>query len=158
MKLPFKIESKQIGSYTYTVTQLDALRGRRAAVRLGNVLGIAGSAVTGESPAEDVGATFLSAVGKILERLTEEQFDYFCDLFAEQTAVSGPDYKGQPQLSEVFATHFADRYGDMIQWFAFCLEVNFRSFIGGLRPLFARLAAASASSSPKASTGGTGAS
>lgn len=157
MKLPFKIESKQIGSYTYTVTQLDALRGRRAAVRLGNILGIAGSAA-GDANSGELGGTLATAIGKVLERLTEEQFDYFCDLFAEQTTVSGPDYKGQPQLSEVFATHFADRYGDMIQWFAFCLEVNFKSFIGGLRPLFARLAAASASNSPKASTGGSGAS
>lgn len=158
MKLPFKIESRQIGSYTYTVTQLDALRGRRAAVRLGNILGIAGGAMNGEATADDVGGTLAAAIGRILERLTEEQFDYFCDLFAEQTTVSGPGFQGQPQLNDVFATHFADRYGDMVQWFVFCLEVNFRSFIGGLRPLFARLAAASASSSPKASTGGTGAS
>jgi len=68
------------------------------------------------------------------------------------------DAEREPQLDRIFDDHFAGRYDQMLQWFAFALEVNFRSYFldwlsdRGLLDRVMRLIA-SASQSPTASTG-----
>lgn len=148
--MAFKSEAKQIGAYTYKVTQLDAIRGRRAAVRLGKVI----------APALDADSISVDSIGKMLAKalgsLTEDDFDYFCDLLSAQTSVKGPGFKGEPQLADVFATHFADRYADMVQWLAFALKVQFGSFFGENGQLLERLAGQSNSIFPTTPTGSSG--
>lgn len=151
MKAGFKQKVSVIGPYTYTITQLDALRGRRAAVRFGKMIG--------PGMKSDVdGMAELAA--NVLAHMSEDDFDYFCDLFASQTSVKGGDYKGEPQLDAIFGMHFADRYGDMMIWLSDCITLNFSSFFGGLATVYARLVAYAAakakSSSQKTSTSGAG--
>lgn len=96
-----------------------------------------------------------------LDKLTEADFDYFCDLFAKTTQVHGPDMKegAWPYLSDIFAVHFAGRYLEMMRWLAFALGVNFSSFFGGIGDAIKELGEkANALQSPKASTGTSGAS
>jgi hypothetical protein len=135
-----KTSTKTIGGYTYRVTQLDAVRGRRALGRLGRVIGSAFEALQGK--ADEEGLT--SALGKLLSGLSDADVDYFCDLFSACTSVSGGSFGDglEPQLESVFATHFAGRYGEMLQWLIFCLQANFGSFFGEAAKLMASKSAA----------------
>lgn len=150
----FQTDEKQIGGYKYRVTQLDALKGRRAFTRLMKVVGPAiGELASGK--ADDIAP----ALEKLVTRLSEDDVDHFCDLFARVTSVSGGDLKEglSPQLDSIFAAHFSGRYLEMAQWLIFCFQVNFASFFAGAASLLGQAAPrARASTSPTASTGGSG--
>ena len=123
-----RTETKHIGGYDYTVSQLDAIEGRRAFTRLTRFVGPALVHVTGD--AVDMAKLFADVAG----RLAEDDVDYFCDLFAKRTAVSGGDLKAgaQPQLDTIFSLHFAGRYLELVEWLTFCFKVNFGPFFAGL--------------------------
>jgi hypothetical protein len=151
--MKFKIEKKRIGIHTYYVTQLDALRGRREIVRLAKVIGPALSvADKGEE----------AALAKLVEALSVDEFDHFCEVLSEQTVVTGGAHgELEPQLSDVFAEHFAGNYLEMVQWLAFALGVNFGSFFAGAVEKIAQQAkkgarSNTASTSPTESTGTSG--
>lgn len=151
-----KTESRRIGAFDYKVTQLDAVRGRRALTRLAKI--VLGGASAGQSAAtvQEAGSI---ALDKISDRLSEADVDYFCDLFAGNTTVSGGEYAGkEPDLAGIFALHFAGSYKEMFLWLAFALEVNFGAFFKGLGALQAKVAPADASlsTSPSTSTGTSG--
>lgn len=150
----FATETKQIGSYKYTVTQLDALKGRRAFTRLMRIAGPALGELAGAKT--DIG----SAIEKLVERLSEDDVDHFCDLFAKVTSVSGGDFENRsPQLDTIFAKHFAGQYLELVQWLVFCFQVNFSGFFAGAASLASQAAQQErASTSPSTSTGGSGAS
>ncbi|MBS2020454.1 MAG: hypothetical protein JST00_46785 [Deltaproteobacteria bacterium] len=141
-----KQEEKIIGGYRYKVTQLDAVKGRRAFMRLMKVVG----------PAYSKGATsgIEGALEDLVSRLSEDDVDHFCDVFAKTTQVSGGDLTEgrEPFLRDIFMFHFAGRYLEMVQWLVFCCEVNFASFFAQAASLLAAPAAAakaeSASTSP----------
>jgi hypothetical protein len=60
---------------------------------------------------------------------SEEDADYFRDLFLPQTSVTGGGYgTKEPGLGSVFELHFVDRYSEYFEWIAFCIEVNFKRF------------------------------
>lgn len=147
----FKQESKLIGQHTYKVTQLDALKGRRAFTRLVKLLGPAFASM-GDG---DDDAKVARGISALVDRMSEDDVDYFCDVFAELTEVSGGSYKkASPQLDTVFATHFAGNYFELTQWLIFAMKVNFSSFFGGAGALLGQVA--SASSSLTTSTGSSG--
>lgn len=118
-----KQESDTIGEHTYTVTQLGALQGRVAATRLARIVGpLMGSA-------GDAGA----ALGRLAGALHEDDVNYFCDLLAPLTTVSGGAYGSKaPRLQDIFDAHFAGHYFEMAKWLAFALKVNFGSFFDDL--------------------------
>ncbi len=152
-----KNETRRIGAYDYTVTQLDAVKGRRALVRLAKIF--VPSATSSGDALASVTATGNAALGSIADRLNEADVDYLCDLFAGTTTVSGGDFANKaPLLADIFALHFAGQYKEMGQWLLFALEVNFGGFFKGLgvaRP-GAPVAASAPSTSPSTSTGTSG--
>lgn len=148
----FKVESKRIGAHDYKVTQLNAVTGRRVFTRLFKLVGPAMAKTEGRKGDDALAA----AMTGLLEHLSEDDVDYFCDVFSAVTSVSGGAYsKAAPQLADVFLSHFAGEYLAMMQWLAFCMQVNFRSFFAGAGRAIGQLVA-SDSSSPTVSTGGSG--
>jgi hypothetical protein len=148
-------KSTRIGVHGYKVTMLDAHTGRRAFVRLFKIVGSAYATLAGGNEE--------AAFRELIEKLTPEELDYFCDTFATVTEVSGGKHgAAKPQLDDIFALHFAGNYFEMFEWLTFCFKLNFASFFDGAT---ARLAVAlkakadkvkSDSSSPTTSTGGSG--
>ena len=149
----FKFEKKKIGAHTYYVTQLNALVGRKALVRLAKFLGPA-LASAGKGNVTD-------ALASVAENLSEVDVEYFCDLFAEKTVVTGGKYdEGEPDLHLIFDEHFAGEYLEMVQWLAFAFQVNFASFFAGAARQMAKQKAASNTTSgsetePTGTSGGS---
>lgn len=159
MSVTFEQKTTRIGAHAYKVTQLDAVTGRRAFTKLFKIAGPALAKIENGIDETSLGG----ALTELVTRLEPADVDYFCDVFAAVTEVSGGRYtKEAPQLDDVFALHFASNYLEMFQWLAFCLQVNFSSFFVGIGQLIAKLVAdrkakaASNSTSPTASTGGSG--
>lgn len=144
--MSIKTESKRIGRHTYAVTQLDAVAGREAFTRFLKLSG----PVLAEGLKDEA-----KGFAAIANSLTVEDMNFFCDLFAAQTAVTGGDFKPKqaPQLDSIFATHFADNYFEMVGWLIFSFQVNFRSFFRGLGQLMAEMKAAKGEATEDASTG-----
>lgn len=109
-------KEKDIQGTTYRVTQMDAVKGRKVVARLIKLL--SGAAEGGDS-----------ALAKVFAAITEDDMDYFCDVFAANTDVG---YEGGkwPNLKSIFGLHFAGKYGEMMEWLLFCVEVNFGNFLG----------------------------
>jgi hypothetical protein len=144
----FKVEKKKIGRHTYYVTQLNALVGRKALVRLAKFLGPALAAATKGDVTD--------ALARVAESLSEDDFEYFCDLFAEKTVVTGGEYDGEPDLHLIFDEHFAGEYLEMVQWLAFAFQVNFASFFSGAAAQMAKAKAAAGNTSSDSATERTG--
>jgi hypothetical protein len=126
----FKTEEKKIGDCTYRVSQVGAIAGRAAFLKLVKAAGpLLGGMVDKKGKVSgdfDLGSMFEKV------NLTESDLTYFCDLFSEKTFVVLPDGK-TPRLDApgFFDSHFAGRYLEMVQWLAFCVGVNFAGFFGG---------------------------
>lgn len=120
--------TKTIAEVEYEVRQLDALKGRKVFIRLAKML----------APllnAKGDGDMF-ARLGAALASVDEADFEYLCETFAPTTSMLTVDEQGRtrrPELSKVFAIHFAGQYDAMLEWLYFCLEVNFGSFIERLR-------------------------
>lgn len=110
-----KTESKQIGRYTYEVTQLGALKGRKVATRLAKLL-----------PAL-IEAKESGILAGLLDGVDESLVEYVCDAISPNTVVVLSDGK-KPRLSDIFDVHFAGEYDELIGWLQFAIEVNFSSF------------------------------
>ena len=100
--MAFKTESKTIGGLEYRVSQLGAIKGRAAFLRLVRCLGpMLGGLVSkdGKVKSKDFD------IGELFAKMTIEEQDltYFCDLFAEKTFVVLEDNK-MPRLDNVFDT------------------------------------------------------
>lgn len=115
--------TKRIGTSEYTVTKLGGLKGSEVFVHLVNLFGPgAGGLKSGG---------WLGAIERIATKLTVEEMRYFCDTFAPLTIVKLPSGKS-PKLSDIFDEHFDCNYSELVQWLAFALEVNFKSFFQGI--------------------------
>lgn len=117
-----------IGEYSYEVKALDAVTGRKAFVKLVNMLG----------PSFKDGMDDAAVFAELAHTIKPEDMDHFCKLFGARTEVSGPGIaEGSTRtLTEVFfMEHFASNYFDMLEWLAFCLKVNFESFFRGMQRL-----------------------
>ena len=99
----------------YEVMPLGALKGRSVFVRLLKMFG----------------PLFAGDIAAGLDHLSEDDFNYLCDVFAEYTNVRINE-KQMPVLKDVFDGHFSGKYLDMLQWLAFCVQVNFGDFYKGL--------------------------
>lgn len=126
-------KTRKIGNNDYEVTQLGAIEGRKVFARLAQLMGgMVGTLAAGGKPNP------VEAFKSFAEAMTPEVMDYFCDTFTKVTVVHRPDGKA-PFLKDCFDDHFADNYGEMVEWLTFCLEVNFASFLGGAGGLAALL-------------------
>ncbi len=127
-----KVESKDISGHTYKVRQLVATKGRLVLLTLAR---IAGPAAAMAASAKNKEAVIGPVIEAVLSNLTPEDFTSVCNTFAESTDVVIDDEKGrrEPKLSNIFDLHFAGRYEVMLEWLVFCVEVNFSSFLAGLK-------------------------
>lgn len=115
-------ESKQkvVEGTTYTVTQLGAVTGRKVLLRLMKVYGVA---VSSPDP-----------IPALLSALTDEDLTFVCDEFAKySTYCTSADPSKSPELAQMFDFHFAGNYSNMLTWLAFCVEVNYGSFLAKIR-------------------------
>ncbi len=135
--------SKKIGQHTYVVTKLDGKLGAKELLRLTKLAAPFLSAMAAEN--------LEKGINGIAEKLTSEEFEHFCDLFAERTVVRGGAYDPDAEvaLDLVFAEHFVDNYFELLEWLTFCIRTNFESFFAGA---FAKVAKAK---DPKAAKGNT---
>lgn len=132
-----KKETKTIGEHTYEVTQLDAVRGRSVFLRFAKLIAPGAGDVV-ENTGEETNTRIVKALAKIVQNVSEEDLNVFCDVFSQSTClqVTGDDGRMRaPKLKETFNLHFAGNYDEMIQWLYFCFEVNFGNFFAkaGLR-------------------------
>ncbi len=126
-------KTRKIGEHGYEVTQLGAIEGRKVFARLAQLMGgMVGALAAGGKPNP------VDAFKSFAEAMTPEVMDYFCDTFTKVTQIHKTDGKVL-FLKDVFDDHFADNYGEMVEWLTFCLEVNFASFLGGAGGLSALL-------------------
>lgn len=125
--------TREIGSHTYTVTTLDAVKGRKAFVRLLNVMG----------PILKSASDVETLVANLASGLSPADMDHFCELFGGVTTVTGGEYgdKTPLLLPAAFGTHFAGNYLEMFEWLGFCFEANFGSFFKGVGNLIAKIPA-----------------
>jgi len=115
-------KEKKIGEHTYYVTQMGAIEGRRVFARLVKIFAPMAS-----------GGTVEERIARVAAEFTEEDVDFFCDVFAKTTTVSGVAYgTKQPRLVDVVDVHFVASYEYMVQWLAFALGVNYEGFFRGL--------------------------
>ncbi len=112
-------KSKVIDGLEYKVTQLGAKEGRRLLTRL---VKVAGPMMAGAGTGDVSGA-----LERALGGLKDEDVDFLCDTLARSTEVQ-VDSTHQPLLADIFDSHFAGNYHNLMKWLAFALEVNFGSF------------------------------
>ena len=120
-----------IGDFTYEVKQLDAITGRKAFVRLCNILGPVFANAEQLQNENDAAALF----GAFASSLKEADMDHFCEMFGARTEVTPLAGGGEPRtlVKLFFMEHFAGNYMEMLEWLAFCLQVNFESFFVGMQ-------------------------
>lgn len=129
-----RADTKTIGEHSYKVTQFGAKKGRSVLFQLSKMLGPALGALTdGDLP---------QAMAAFARTANENDFDSLCDAFAGSTVVmvsqrlsDGGTREVPFPLSQIFDTHFAGRYGEMLLWLAFSIEVNFSDFLSEGGPL-----------------------
>lgn len=129
-------KDKQIGRYTYEVTQLGFKEGRAFLARVFKILGpVVSELVKGGAKVSDVlnkdGRGAAGAIFEISQQLSEADLTYACGVMGKKSCVVLEDGK-KPQLSDEFMElHFAGHYDEMFKWLLFAVEVNYGSFFGG---------------------------
>jgi hypothetical protein len=136
-----KSEKKTINGSVYQVTTLPYGVGKRVLLRLCKVCGPTVAKAFAAAPDlrdKDLGdlqvaavtPALAAAVEQLVMDLDEDSFDMISDALAGATVILEGDK--QIELSQVREVRFAGNYGEMLQWLAFALKVNFFNFSGGL--------------------------
>jgi len=138
-----------IDGCTYRVTQLGATTGAQVMFRLGRAFAAVMASVS-------QGELDLAA-------LSPSDFDWIVVTMKASTKFDLVDTVGggtvrTVDLAPLFDEHFAGRYGQMLEWLKFALEVNFGPLADAVRSVLSGVTALSDSSRPKAATGSAGAS
>lgn len=130
-----------IGDYGYRVEPLSFPDGRKAFVRLSNLIGpalesLASAARASEGKDETDEDAWWSAIGGalggLLRTLKDEDLIYFETLYAKKTWVKHPpDDDGlvkEPLLAKILNDHFAGHLDEYFSWLVFCIKSTFGSF------------------------------
>ena len=122
------MEETTIGDCLYKVTPLPARQGIKTMTMLLKMVGPVFAAGGKDSETKTT-----QAFAEVIERLTAEQVLKLCEVFGKTTVVIREDDTQLP-LAEVklFDLHFASKYGDILEWLSFCIEVNYGSFLGSI--------------------------
>lgn len=133
-----KSERRQIGEFTYELTQFGAREGREILALLVRVLG-PGLAELGADQSPAV------AMGRVAAGITGQDFATLTDAVARKTKlILTAQFNGSQgttalepfDLAPRFDEHFAGRYGEMIELVLFAIELN--NFPGALAAVGAR--------------------
>ncbi len=160
------MQEKQIGEHTYEVSKLPSKKSLRAFWLTGNALQHSlkafGDLQVGDASNVDVGSSWEGLVGAVSgffrDEASLESFEKAMDMLATVTYLKNSDGK-RSKLSGVFDAHFASHQDEMVAWFIFAAEVNFKGFISGPGGAWLELLGTLTSStqtSQKASTGSRG--
>lgn len=129
-------KSREINGVRYEVEPLGFVAGRKAFVKLANLLGpalgsfdAAPKGADGKVSESDAGAALTSAIGKFLATVRDDDLTYFQDLFAKRTTIHLPDGKS-PVLHGVLEDHFTGNLGAYFSWLAFAIEATYADFFG----------------------------
>lgn len=148
-------QTRQIGEYSYEVTQFGAKLGNRVLMKVVKSIAPLLVAAASAGTLKDLDT---DGVTSALASLSETDFDWI----VEQCAASTDVIMGErsPGLKTIFDIHFAGKYLDELAWLAFVLEVNFGPFFQDMKRKLASAGAKvpSASTSPTTSTGPSSAS
>ena len=114
-----KPQKKTIDGVEYTVTPLGAITGTDVLMALTKLLG----PLMGNKSMEG-----------LLSNLKTDDIKFLCTTFAETTSVTILAQGGKkvtvPLAGDFFDEHFAQKYMQMFEWLAFCVEVNYADFFG----------------------------
>lgn len=161
--MALKSETKTIDGITFEVTQLPYTRGHKVLLRLFRALAPAVAEALGQAPElkerelgsldiRDVKPALAAAVGRLVQDLSEEDFDFVNDELASHSFVLQDGKKLKLQSEREFL--FAGNYWLMFQWLAFAVKVNFLGFLNGESAIAEALARVG--QAPKASPSRTG--
>ena len=135
MKL--ETREKMIGKRVYTLELSGFLDARKALVRLGNIVAPAIAAAALKDGAKTVASdatvgqiigALSGGISTLLARLSDDDFDYFTNLFAPRTRVKEGD-KEWSLAKKGVADHFDSvPMIEFYEWLAFCFEANFADF------------------------------
>jgi len=133
-----KIKSEPIDGFTYEVTQLGAVEGRRMLVRISKiVLPTLGALIKDAdfgrlSDLNIADIDIDSAAKALVEAVDADSVDKIIESMSGITEIWGPGFgaAGAP-MAHHFDDHFAGRYAAMLRWLAFALKVNFSDFFDG---------------------------
>lgn len=140
--MALKSETKTINGHTYDVTQLPYSQGKSLLMRLFKCLGPAMAKALGVAPElkdRKLSEMKLSEVAPVLgvtceqlaQDLSEEDFDFAVALLGQYSYVIGDTGARQQLTSDFLEFHFAGNYGELFQWLAFALRVNYLGFLRG---------------------------
>lgn len=115
----FETKDVEIGGEVYRLTKFGATQAIKVSLRVAKYVGHMAEAAA-NSPNDQ--ATIL----RVLGTFSEEDFFAVKDAFADRTVV----ITGEKTLllSKVFDTHFAGRGGELLEWFAACIEFQLLDF------------------------------
>lgn len=129
--MALEVKTERIGDYTYRVTQLGARESGRVFFRLCNIFApiFDGLDIKGS---KDLEAAALGGISRALKTIKAEDFEFLVTAFGKSTEVeTSPEV--WPRIDKVYEEHFAGRFGDQFRWVAFCINVNYASFLGDIK-------------------------
>ena len=145
----------EVDGFTYDLTMLGALQGRKLWLTLAKILAKAASDLAEFSTLKE--EAMIVAISKLVEHIDATTYEELNTVFAKNCRVHIE--AKEPLLSDVYDLHFAGRYLAATQWLAECVMFNFASFLGdtSLGSLLAQFkGVASPSPSQTNSTGSSG--
>lgn len=121
------------GKVEIEVQQLDGMSAGKLSLRLIRLTGSAMARI-GAASEKDAGAAFAGAVGDVVDRLTEQEFEDLTKILLDGAAYStGKEFvEVLPAAGDLFRGHVKELFALL----KFALEVNFSDFFGDLAGAF----------------------
>ncbi len=120
-----KIETKQIGSHTYSVKQWDATKAMVMKIRLAKYFGGIFEALSGKN--ESIEQALLSNLGKILDGVDEVEFIEFIKEVACAATIDGSRMN-----KSLFDSYFTGDLTEPYKVAFFVVKVNYEDFLASI--------------------------
>lgn len=141
-------QTRQIGEFSYEVTQFGAKVGNRVLLKVVKSLAPLFMAAAAAGNIKDID---VEGVASAIAGISEDEFEWLVEQFASATEVQIGEQT--PTLKKVYDLHFAGKYLDELAWLAFAIEVNYGPFFQDMkRKAGARFAKDGAPKEPSPST------
>lgn len=144
-------QSRQIGEFTYTYTQLPARKGAEGLRRLGARISPLVASLAKEVGVGGLEASMPAVIGGlagIVTSLSEEDLSFFLALFSDSATVEISPGKS-PKVGAILDLHFAGKYEELLEFLIGGFTVNYQNFFtAALAKLGAALGAALSEQTP----------